>query len=67
MSDISVAVGLIPRNIPFWGIGKKPHCRACREGVYPLDDVLGLVAGCKQLDMQHAAAQLVTEVPYDTA
>jgi hypothetical protein len=35
--------------------------------VYPLDDVLGLVAGCKQLDMQHAAAQLVTEVPYDTA
>jgi len=35
--------------------------------VYPLDDALGLVAGCKQLDMQHAAAQLVTEVPYDTA
>jgi hypothetical protein len=42
-------------------------CRACREGVYPLDDALGLVAGCKQLDMQHAAAQLVTEGPYDTA
>ena len=37
------------------------------RGVYPLDDALGLVAGCKQLDMQHAAAQLVTEVPYDTA
>src|SRR5256885_593297 len=48
---------------------ERPHfyCRACREGVYPLDDALGLVAGCKQLDMQHAAAQLVTEVPYDTA
>jgi hypothetical protein len=36
-------------------------------GLYPLDDALGLVAGCKQLDMQHAAVKLVTEVPYDTA
>jgi hypothetical protein len=35
--------------------------------VYPLDDVLGWVAGRKQLDMHHAAAQLVTAVPYDTA
>jgi hypothetical protein len=26
-----------------------------------------LVAGCKQLDMHQAAANLVTEVPYDTA
>ena len=43
------------------------YCRACRAGLYPLDDALGLVAGCKQLDMQQAAAQLVTEVPYDTA
>ena len=43
------------------------YCRACRVGLYPLDDVLGLVAGCQQLDMQHAAAKLVTEVLYDTA
>ena len=43
------------------------YCRACRDGVYPLDNALGLVAGCKQLDMQYAAAKLVTEVPYDTA
>ena len=43
------------------------YCRACRLGLSPLDDALGLVAGCKQLDMQHAAVQLVTEVPYDTA
>src|SRR5262249_28525393 len=43
------------------------YCRTCQEGVYPLDDVLGVVAGRKQLDMQHAAAPLVTEVPYDTA
>jgi hypothetical protein len=43
------------------------YCRACREGVSPLDDARGVEAGCKQLDMQQAAAQLVTEVPYDTA
>jgi hypothetical protein len=43
------------------------YCRVCQKGVYPLDDALGLVAGCKQLDMQQAAVQLVTEVPYDTA
>ena len=35
--------------------------------MYPLDNALGLVAGCKQLDLQHAAAKLATEVPYDTA
>lgn len=43
------------------------YCRACRVGFSPFDDALGLVAGCKQLDMQQAAAQLVTEVPYETA
>jgi hypothetical protein len=43
------------------------YCRACREGVYPLDDALGWGAGCKQLAMQQAAVQLVTEVPDDTA
>jgi len=43
------------------------YCRAGREGLYPLDDVLGLVPGCQQLDMRHTAAKLVTEVPYDTA
>jgi hypothetical protein len=41
--------------------------RSCRTGLYPLDEALGLVAGRQQLDMQHAAAKLVTEVPYDTA
>jgi len=43
------------------------YCRACRVGLYPLDDALGVVAGCQQLDMQYAAVKLVTEVPYDTA
>ena len=43
------------------------YCRACRAGLYPLDDALGLVAGGKQLDLHKAAVHLVTEVPYDTA
>jgi hypothetical protein len=43
------------------------YCRTCRVGVYPLDEVLGLTAGRTQLDVQKAAAKLVTEVPYDEA
>jgi hypothetical protein len=43
------------------------YCRSCRVGCYPSDEALGVVAGCKQLDIQKAAAKLVTEVPYDTA
>jgi hypothetical protein len=43
------------------------YCRTCREGMDPLDEARGLVAGGTQLDMQQAAAQLVTEVPYATA
>ena len=42
-------------------------CRTCRCGVYPLDEVLGLTAGRPQLDVHKAAAQLVTEMPYDGA
>src|SRR5437867_4032488 len=43
------------------------YCRTCRCGVYPLDEVVGLSAGRKQLDVQKAVAKLVTEVPYDEA
>jgi hypothetical protein len=43
------------------------YCRACRAGLYPLDDALGWVAGCQQLDRHKAAVHLVTAVPYDTA
>ena len=32
-----------------------------------MDDVLGLSAGRIQLDVQQAAAQLVTELPYETS
>jgi hypothetical protein len=58
---VETMVGLVRLERPYF------YCRTCREGMYPLDDALGLVAGCKQLDMQQVAAQLVTEVPYDTA
>src|SRR6266481_2396197 len=46
-----------------------PYCRfsACRVGLSPLDEVLGLSPGRTQLDVQKAAAKLVTEVPYDEA
>jgi hypothetical protein len=43
------------------------YCRSCRLGTYPLDAVLGLSAGQMQRDVQQAAADLATEVPYDTA
>jgi Uncharacterised protein family (UPF0236) len=58
---VETMVGPVELERPYF------YCRSCHAGLYPLDDVLGLVAGCKQLDMQQAAAKLVTEVPYDTA
>jgi hypothetical protein len=43
------------------------YCRVCHQGHYPLDDALGLSAGCIQRDVQQATAQLVTELPYETS
>src|SRR5918992_574767 len=43
------------------------YCRYCRVGTYPLDGVLGLSPGQIQLDVQQAAADLATELPYETA
>ncbi len=43
------------------------YCRTCCCGLYPLDAVVGLTTGRTQLDVQKAAAKLVTEVPYDEA
>ena len=43
------------------------YCRVCREGTYPLDEVLGLSAGRMQRDVQQAAVDLATAVPYETA
>lgn len=42
-------------------------CRSCREGTYPLDAVLGLSTGQMQPDVQQAAADLATEIPFETA
>jgi hypothetical protein len=43
------------------------YCRVCRKGHYPLDEALGLSAGCLQRDVQQAIAHLVTELPYETS
>jgi hypothetical protein len=42
------------------------YCRVCRAGPYPLDAGLGLSAGRLQRDVQQAAVDLATEVPYET-
>jgi hypothetical protein len=58
---VETLVGPVELERPYF------YCRACCRGVYPLDEALDLVAGRKQLDVQKAAAKLVTEVPYDEA
>jgi hypothetical protein len=58
---VETMVGPVQLERPYF------YCRSCRCGHYPFDEAVGVVAGCKQLDLQRAAAQLVTEVPYDTA
>ena len=42
-------------------------CRHCQCGRYPLDEVVGLSTGRRQLDVQQAAVDLATELPYETA
>jgi hypothetical protein len=58
---VETMVGPVQLERPYF------YCRLCRDGCYPFDEALGVLAGCKQLDMHKAAAHLVTEVPYDTA
>jgi hypothetical protein len=58
---VETLVGPVQLERPYF------YCRTCGVGVYPLDEVLGLTAGRTQLDVQKAAAKLVTEVPYDEA
>lgn len=58
---VSTLVGDIELERPYF------YCRSCRQGAYPLDNVLGLHAGRIQLDLQQAAVDLVTEVSYETA
>lgn len=58
---VETLIGAIEVQRPYF------YCRHCHRGCYPLDEVLGLHAGRIQRDVQQAAADLVTEVPYDTA
>jgi len=58
---VETLVGPVQLERPYF------YCRTCRVGHYPFDEAMGLVAGCKQLDVQKASAHLVAEVPYDTA
>jgi len=48
---------------------KRPYfyCTTCREGFYPLDTSLEVVASRYQVDVQQAIAKLCAETPYETA
>jgi hypothetical protein len=58
---VETLVGSIRLERPYF------YCQVCKEGVYPLDEALGLTPGRTQLDVQKAAAKLVIETPYDEA
>ena len=58
---VETLVGLVQLARPYFS------CPACRAGLSPLDEVLGLSPGRTQRDVQKAAAKLVTEVPYAEA
>ena len=58
---VETLVGAIELERPYF------YCRQCQCGRYPLDEVLGLCAGRMQRDVQQAAVDLATEVPYETA
>lgn len=42
-------------------------CRDCKAGFFPFDALVGLTSDRKQADLQRAALELFTEVPYETA
>jgi Uncharacterised protein family (UPF0236) len=58
---VETLVGAIELERPYF------YCPVCRTGTSPLDEVLGLRAGRLQRDVQQAAVDLATEVPYETA
>jgi hypothetical protein len=43
------------------------YCKPCGKGYYPFDEELGIAPERKQYDLQRAAAELFTEVPYKRA
>jgi hypothetical protein len=58
---VETLVGAIELERPYF------YCRHCQCGRYPLDEVLGVRAGRMQRDVQQAAVDLATEIPYETA
>ncbi len=58
---VETLVGAIELERPYFS------CRQCQCGRYPLDEVLGLRVGRMQRDVQQAAVDLATELPYETA
>ena len=58
---VETMVGAVELERPYF------YCQVCRVGTYPLDEVLGVSAGRMQRDVQQAAVDLATEVPYETA
>lgn len=43
------------------------YCKPCRKSVTPFDEALEIAPEKKQYDLQRAAAELFTEVPYERA
>lgn len=58
---VETMVGTIELERPYF------YCLGCRAGTYPLDEVLDVRAGRIQRDVQQAAVDLATEIPYETA
>jgi hypothetical protein len=58
---VETMVGTIALERPYF------YCQVCHAGSYPLDEVLGVRAGRMPPDVHHAAVDLATEVPYETA
>src|SRR5918993_2436043 len=58
---VETLVGTVQVERPYF------YCPSGCGGFYPLDDALGLRSGRFQLDVQQTAADLATELPYETA
>jgi hypothetical protein len=58
---VETMVGAVQVERPYF------YCTSGCGGMYPFDHALDLAPGCKQLDVQQAAAQVAIEMPYEEA
>lgn len=58
---VETLVGEVSLERPYF------YCLECKQGFYPLDEVLELAERRKQWDIQEAGARLAAEVPFETA